>query len=541
MKIAHKLLIVLAIPTIFLLLIGIFGWYSVKSQNESIKTIYQNRVIPLRDLKVIADAYAVSVIDAVNKTNAGLMPAQDTLAALKKTQEIVEKKWSSYLATYLTDKEKKLANETDKLLKGIQPEMQHLIRFIETKEGFIPGQLTDFDGALYAQIDPLSDHISALIELQLDVVKEEYDTSHNLFERITLINWLAITSAILISAIAGYLIIKKLIGQLGGEPAYAVSIANQIAQGNLAITINHAPEGSLLNAMQKMSQKLIEVITSVRSSSENILESSLALEQMSSNSISELARQQHETELVASAMNEMSATVTEVARNAQGASVGTMSADGEITDSNNLVNNAIISIHDLSKEVEDTSTAIVSLESDSLEIGKVLEVIRNIASQTNLLALNAAIEAARAGEQGRGFAVVADEVRTLAGRTQESTESIQDMIQRLQNGVANAVATMERSRTQARQTVELAGKTQSALSSIKTSIAQISDVNLQIAAATEEQTMVAEEIHRNVINISKVTDLNIGAAEQVKKCSQGLVNTSEILREQIRHFVLQSI
>lgn len=538
MKIAHKLLIALAIPTFFLLLIGMFGWYSVKNQNESIKTIYLDRVIPLRDLKVIADAYAVSIIDAVNKTNAGVMPAQDTLAALKKAQDVVEEKWNGYLSTYLTDEEQKLAHETDKLLKDFQPDQQQLIKFLESKQGLIPGQLNDFDGILYAKVDPISDHISALIELQLSVVKDEYNNSHSLFVTITWVNWLAIIAAILISAISGYLIIKKLIRQLGGEPTYAVHIANEIAQGNLAVKINHAPEGSLINAMKKMSQELIKIITSVQSSSENILESSLNLEQMSSKSISDLANQQHETELVASAMHEMSATVTEVARNAQGASAGTMNADSEVTDGNNLVNNAIHAIHDLSKEVEDTSAAIASLANDSQEIGKVLEVIRNIASQTNLLALNAAIEAARAGEQGRGFAVVADEVRTLAGRTQASTESIQDMILRLQTGVANAVETMERSRVQARQTVELAGKTQSALTSIKSSISQISDVNMQIAAATEEQTMVAEEIHRNVVNISKVTDLSVGTAEQVKKCSQGLVSTSETLREQVRHFIL---
>lgn len=540
MKIAHKLLIALAIPTVFLLLIGMFGWYSVKNQNESIKTIYLDRVIPLRDLKVIADAYAVSIIDAVNKTNAGVMPAQDTLAALKKAQDVVEEKWNGYLSTYLTDEEQKLAKETDKLLKNFQPNEQQLINFLETKQGLIPGQLNDFDGVLYAEVDPISDHISALIDLQLRVVKDEYNTSNSLFATITWVNWLAIITAILISAISGYLIIKKLITQLGGEPAYAVNIANEIAQGNLAVRINDAPEGSLINAMKKMSQELIKIITSVQSSSENILESSLTLEQMSSKSISELANQQHETELVASAMHEMSATVTEVARNAQGASAGTVSADSEATDGNNLVNDAIHAIHDLSKEVEDTSAAIASLANDSQEIGKVLEVIRNIASQTNLLALNAAIEAARAGEQGRGFAVVADEVRTLAGRTQASTESIQDMILRLQTGVSNAVETMERSRIQARQTVDLAGKTQSALASIKSSISQISDVNMQIAAATEEQTMVAEEIHRNVVNISKVTDLSVGTAEQVKRCSQGLVATSETLREQVSHFILHA-
>jgi|GEM_PF-63591 len=538
MKIAHKLTLALIIPLVFLSLIGVLGLYSVNNQNASIKTIYEDRVVPLRDLKVIADAYAVSLIDAVNKTNAGLFRAEDTLVALNKAQKLIDDTWNAYRATYLTPEEKKLADEADQLFINFRPTENKLIDFLSTKQGYIPGQLNDFDGPLYKQVDPISDKISALIELQLAIVKAEYEHSNALYKEVTWINWLSIIAAVIISLIAGFLIIRKLIGQLGGEPDYAVNITREIARGNLAISINNAPEGSLINAMQKMAKELTAIISAVKTSSETILESSLTLEQMSSKTIAELGDQQQETELVASAMNEMSATVMEVARNAQGASQSTLNADAEVADGNILVNDAIHAIHGLSKEVEDTSTAITLLANESLEITKVLEVIRNIASQTNLLALNAAIEAARAGEQGRGFAVVADEVRTLAGRTQASTENIQNMISRLQSGVENAVTTMERSRTQARHTVDLAGKTQVALASIKSSITQISDVNMQIATATEEQTMVSEEIHRNVVNISKVTDLTVGTVKNVKVCSQALVGTSEMLHEQIKHFIL---
>ena len=538
MKIAYKLAFALAIPSVLLLLVTVLGERAVKGQNHSIETIYADRVVPLRDLKVIADAYAVSVIDTTNKTNAGLLTAENSAKALKAAKEIISSKWQGYLATYLTSEEKKLADEADRLFKPADKSLNELIHFLQDKHGLIPNQLEAFDGPMYSNIDPISNQINKLVELQLSVVEAEYRHSNEIYRTNTIINWSTTAAALLLSIFARSIIIRCLLEQLGGEPQEVADIANEIAKGNLALVFkNDRPRtNSVMEAMQKMNVQLKNILTEVHAISDHVLLTAQELEHSSNKSIRDLGTQQQETVQVAAAMNEMTATAAEVARNAQGASRATMNADDEVRDGAAHVTEAMQAIKDLSREVEATSEAISVLSTDSTEIGKVMEVIRNIAAQTNLLALNAAIEAARAGEQGRGFAVVADEVRTLASRTHASTQDIQAMIDRLQSGVENAVSIMKKGRSEATQTVELTGKTQDVFSNIKLSISQLNSVNLQIATAAEEQTMVAEEIHRNIVNINQVTELTVSAAHQAKHYGKELLESSRKLQSQISYF-----
>ena len=281
--------------------------------------------------------------------------------------------------------------------------------------------------------------------------------------------------------------------------------------------------------IQDTVKHVMDSSTKVASSAEGMLEITL----VTSDGVQ---RQRNEIESVATAMNEMTATVQEVARNAANAAQAANEANLQSQNGRKVVENNIQSIRKLANEIGSTAELINKLSDDSESIGSVLDVIRGIAEQTNLLALNAAIEAARAGEQGRGFAVVADEVRTLAQRTQESTREIRDMIERLQSGARDAVTAMEKGREQTESAVGQAASAGDALSSITRAVGSISDMNTQIATAAEEQSAVAEEINRNIATINTVADQAADAAAQTATASEEMSGYATELQSLVARF-----
>lgn len=247
-------------------------------------------------------------------------------------------------------------------------------------------------------------------------------------------------------------------------------------------------------------------------------------------------RQRDEIDQVATAMNEMAATVQEVAQNTQSAMNAANEATEQARSGALTVTEAIGVIENLSASVRQAQQVIQKLSEDSTSIGSVLEVITGIAEQTNLLALNAAIEAARAGEQGRGFAVVADEVRTLASRTQDSTQEIQAMIEQLQQGTKNAVQSMDQSREKTEAVVGVAKQAGEALTGITRAVSQIADMNSHIATAAEEQSAVSEDINQNVVSINTLANQAASTAEQAAASSQDLENLAQQLQQAISQF-----
>lgn len=302
-------------------------------------------------------------------------------------------------------------------------------------------------------------------------------------------------------------------------------IANAISQNDISHECTMQSDdmiGEIIEAFNHMASNLRNMIGQVSGVTTQLAAAAEQTSAVTEETSRGMQQQQGEIDSVASAMAQMTSTVQEVARNAADASSAATKADDEAKNGALVATEAIGGIDSLVSEVDSAAQVIRDLELESENIGSVLDVIRGIAEQTNLLALNAAIEAARAGEQGRGFAVVADEVRTLASRTQKSTQEIQDMIQRLQGGTVNAVKVMEGAQGKAQDSSDLVEKAAESLASIAGSVSAINDMNTMIASAAEQQSAVAAEIQNNMDNIRSVVDLSAGGAQQTAQASEDL-------------------
>ncbi|MBN2886969.1 MAG: methyl-accepting chemotaxis protein [Chromatiaceae bacterium] len=322
-----------------------------------------------------------------------------------------------------------------------------------------------------------------------------------------------------------------------------VTALEDIASGEGDLTRRLRVEGrdevaQLATAFNAFVGKIQDLLRQVSAATAQLASAAEELSLTSGETREQVGRQHAEADQVATAMNEMTATVQEVARHANDAAQAARTVKGETDTGTEVVGGAIVSIEALAQEIEAAASVIQRLENDSDNIGKVLDVIRGIAEQTNLLALNAAIEAARAGEQGRGFAVVADEVRTLASRTQDSTKEIQAMIERLQEGANSAVRVMEQGRERSRETVSQATQAGDSLNTIASSMSQITDMNNQIASAAEEQTAVAVEIDRNVANIAQSVESTSRSSAQMASASEALAQLAAELQRLVGQFRL---
>jgi methyl-accepting chemotaxis protein len=321
----------------------------------------------------------------------------------------------------------------------------------------------------------------------------------------------------------------------------AAGMLGDIASGDADLTqqmkVDTQDEvGKLASSFNSFVGQLQSLITAIASNSQEVNSIAQNLTASSHSTQRNTEEQQQSVDMIATAMNEMGATVHEIARNANETANAAKQSATETSSSQEIVSTSIEGINSLFGKMQSASEVIQTLAQDVGEISSVLEVIRGISEQTNLLALNAAIEAARAGEQGRGFAVVADEVRTLAQRTQESTEEINTMIHKLQGGAKDAVTAMDEGIETARTSVENADKAGESLTNITTAIGIITDLSIQVATATEEQSSVVEELNSHILNIKNMSDSTAMESKNVNDQCQGLNNSATELSEMVGNF-----
>ncbi len=528
-----------SVPLAALLLLGMVSLWGLKEISQGLETVYADRVLPLAKLKTIADDYAVLIIDAVNKADAGLTTASNAKQDIATAQDRINLYWQNYLKTQLTAKEAQLAKEAELLFAAANQDIARAQAVLNQVPDNAKGLLASINGPLYQSIDPISEKITELVQLQLDVAEQEYLKAQDYYTQIFNIMMALLALAIAGSLTAGIYIVLRVSRQVGGEPEFVRQTTAWVAEGDLTVQVpKEVPSESIMSAVGNMAVALGSVASNVKGASQEVSVLAEQLHQRTDATRGLLQTQKDEISQVVSAMSEMSSTVQNVAQNSLETVRVNQDVKSEMSQGIAIVDKSIRSIHQLANEINQSATVITRLAKDSEEVGTILAVIGEIAEQTNLLALNAAIEAARAGEQGRGFAVVADEVRTLASRTHDSTHQIQGMIQKIQASVSESVTAMRNNEAEAKQAVSFAEQTQHNLEKIDQAVTVVDEMNTQIASAAEQQSAVAEEIHQNLTAISEITQSSSEAFEEVWQAANNLETVAKALEEQVGYFRL---
>ncbi len=524
---------------LFLSVMGIGGILIYFAYNYSVASANAERLTEIRDI-----AYPMLENTDINLVRLDKIKGMLIAAASEGEDELVIEADALAEATQKTFAQMAEINRHDaETIKTIQQEFAHYFALArEMTVGIISGslaldQIQKKAEVMNVAMKKLQDNLQAFREKNYADFTGKITKTDEAAQQ-ALMFGLLIGAIVLISLlIATPLIISMITGNLNQVIASLKEMAT--GGGDLTRRLESRSNdelGELAQWFNRFIEQLQSVIAELKNTSVQLSSSATEVSAITEESNQQVARQESETELVATAINEMAATVQEVANHANNAATATQEADQEARQGQKIVTSTVDAIDALSGGINNAAEVIQKLESDSQEIGTVLDVIRGIAEQTNLLALNAAIEAARAGDQGRGFAVVADEVRTLASRTQESTQEIDQMIERLQGGSRDAVKVMNASREQAQDLVGQAAQAGESLQTITQAVNNITDMNLQIASATEEQSNVALGIDTSIVTIRDISVETARSVEQASSSSEKAVALADKVQKLVNRF-----
>ena len=385
--------------------------------------------------------------------------------------------------------------------------------------------------------DQMGEQLNKLIAINSAGAKQANDQAKQSYDSAITGIIVVVVAAALLTVLLAWLLTRSIVTPL----RKAVAVAQTIAGGNLTQVIDDDGKDEparLISALSTMQNNLRQTIQHIAGSATQLASAAEELSSVTEEASRGLQQQNNEIDQAATAVNEMTAAVEEVARNAVSTSEASAQSNQAAREGRDRVVETVGAIQTMTQDVQNTAAMIEGLATQGRDIGKVLDVIRAIAEQTNLLALNAAIEAARAGEAGRGFAVVADEVRALAHRTAQSTQEIEKMVAGIQNGTGQAVQSMEQSNQRTQSTLEMARAAGVALEQITQSISLINERNLVIASASEEQAQVSREVDRNLMNIRDLATQSTAGADQTSAASFELSRLAADLNAMVARFVV---
>ncbi|MEE3924355.1 methyl-accepting chemotaxis protein [Pseudomonas viridiflava] len=539
-KFSTKLLSAFIICALITLAVGGLGMAGVTRLGNALEQTFSNNLVSVGNTNE-----TLTSMTAHNRGLYRLLDAQDggvsetdkerVRQALADDLARAQKVFATYRATPLEDDERVAGDQLEQMLPAYIAGSQQVVEMM--RAGDLQNARTRLNALSTEGFVKIRAYLRTIIDSNNRQIKEGAVAAAELRNKSVMMLEIGVVIAFIVAILLGIFITRMITRPL----AVAVVSAQRIAGGDLTqpiVSTSSDEAGLLLDALSNMQDGLKGTIQQIASASDQLASAAEELSAVTNESTRGLTRQNDEIQQAATAVNQMTAAVEEVARNAVSTSEASKTATEDAVDGRGQVDHTVNGITTMVHEITESTEAVSELAGHVREISKVLDVIRSIAEQTNLLALNAAIEAARAGEQGRGFAVVADEVRALAHRTQASTVEIEGMISTVQSGADGAVAAMGKSLSLATHTQEQALRAGTALEKITQGVATINERNLVIASASEEQAQVAREVDRNLLNIQDLSTQSAAGADQTNASSQELSRLATSFNGMVAKFKL---
>ena len=513
--------------------VGIYGIIQFKQTNGYVQTLYHDRVIALKSLKMVSDVYNVDLVKTVSKVRNKRLSWSEGIALLEAKKADMHAGWDAYMAIQKQGNELNLAKETDILIKQGDANYDRAINLLraQNEEALATYVATDF----YPSIDPIGASIKQLMVLQQDEARKLQDTVAEDYNSTLQFTIALIVLAALLGLYLGQTIISGI-----NKPLIFINLAlGRIAQGDLTgtIVVKGTNEiGQILASTLSMQQKLATLVGEINSSVYGVFDSSAHLA-VSSNQVATSSNVQSEaTSSVAAAVEELTTSIEQSSANASSAEARASQSRDIAAKGASEVQSAATEMSQIAESAGETANQMAILGQEAQKIGSIVDTIKDVADQTNLLALNAAIEAARAGEQGRGFAVVADEVRKLAERTAKSAQEITGMVQTIQEYSNKASLSMEQGNLRVAEGVTRASKAGESMREINESSASVMNAVGDISSALVEQRTASIDIAKNIEKIAQMTEENSAAVAEVSAAASNLESLANNLKNTVSKF-----